>query len=178
MAKAGKNLSTLLDGLRALDLPPEIMRALTPAGMQALAAVDPAKLPGADLTRILQGLAGAQIDITRQVAEFVAKHPQYFTRPLDVLAKLDEANRHPETSTTTDTVEDKRPALERAVQGRLSKGDRPGRSATWQRFCDNVRDDCGAEAWVTRSRERSPARGYGDKSIKRIVDRLRDKRDK
>jgi hypothetical protein len=92
----------LLRGLKALDLPPEIVRALSPAGMQALAAIDPGKLPGADLTRILQGLVGTQIDpaITRQVAELVAKHPQYFTGPLDVLAKI-EAGDHSSTTSTT-----------------------------------------------------------------------------
>jgi hypothetical protein len=173
VAKADRNLSTLLAGLKALDLPPETVQALNSHLSRISAAA--AAGPSTDLTRILASIDPA---IVRPVTELLAKHPKLFTSQLDVLAKTDEANQHPETSTTTDAVEDERPALERAVQRRLSKGDRPAHTVTWQRFCDNVRDDCGTEAWVTRSKERSAARGYGDKSIKRIVERLRDKQDK
>lgn len=168
MAKADRNLSTLLRGLKALDLPPETIQALNSHLSRVSAAVGLSRVPGADFTRILATIDPAKI---HPIAELLAQHPKLFASPLDVLARLDEARA--ETS-TTDAVEDKRPALKRAVQGRLSKGERPGLTVSWKLFCNNVRSDC-QKAWDTRDK---PARGYGDKSIRRVVDGLSDKRDK
>lgn len=58
----------------------------------------------------------------------------------------------------------KRDVLRRAVQTRLHRGEMPGRNSPWKTFCDNVRDDC--DGW---SKGRKPMRGYGDKTIGRIV---------
>jgi hypothetical protein len=58
-----------------------------------------------------------------------------------------------------------------AIKERIAAGYRPGVKEQWKRFCDNVRESIGVE---------ESDRGYGDKSIERIVNELRksDKSDK
>jgi len=59
------------------------------------------------------------------------------------------------------------PLLVAAIKKRLKAGHRPGTGGNeqWDRFCDEVRKDCGKEA---------TDRGYGDKTITRIVDELNE----
>ena len=59
------------------------------------------------------------------------------------------------------------PLLVAAVKNRLEAGHRPGMGGNeqWERFCDEVR----------KAREKKATdRGYGDKTIKRIVDELNE----
>jgi hypothetical protein len=60
------------------------------------------------------------------------------------------------------------PELVTVVEKRLNAGHRPGKGGNeqWERFCDQVRKDCGKKA---------TDRGYGDRTIKRIVKLLKDK---
>jgi hypothetical protein len=50
-----------------------------------------------------------------------------------------------------------------AVRTRIASDHRPGVNEPWDRFCDKVRESCGAKA---------DDRGFGDKTIKRIVGEL------
>ena len=65
------------------------------------------------------------------------------------------------------------PVLVAAVKNRLNNGHRPGAGGDeqWDRFCDEVRKVC---------KKKATDRGYGDKTIKRIVATLnrQDKQDK
>jgi hypothetical protein len=58
--------------------------------------------------------------------------------------------------------------LQRAIQHRLDAGVVPGKTMKWGEFCDQIRDDCGG--WKD-GRRQEQARGYGDKTIKRAVER-------
>jgi hypothetical protein len=68
-------------------------------------------------------------------------------------------------------LKEKDQKLRDAINKRLAAGDRPGRNVQWERFCDEVRKICGAEA---------TDRGFGDRSIKRLYNRIskQDKSDK
>jgi hypothetical protein len=55
------------------------------------------------------------------------------------------------------------------IKHRLTAGDKPGTTIQWKEFCDLVRDGC--DGWVGLQKRR-PKRGFGDKSIKRIVTKL------
>ena len=48
----------------------------------------------------------------------------------------------------------------------LKEGKQPGSTILWKAFCDDVRDRC--EGWKDR-KHRVPKRGFGEKTIKRIV---------
>ena len=74
-----------------------------------------------------------------------------------------EPQQQPETKRET-----LRHLLETAIAKQLSAGKLPGTGGTesWDPFCDSVRDDC--DGWKDR-RKRKPKRGYGDRTIKRLV---------
>ena len=65
-----------------------------------------------------------------------------------------------------------RNALKVAIARRISDGEVPGDTIGWDRFCGDIRDDC--NGWVKTGGKRKPARGFGDKTIKRAVAELRD----
>jgi hypothetical protein len=60
------------------------------------------------------------------------------------------------------------PPLMAAVEKGLKAGHQPARGGNvqWERFCDDVRKDCG---------KNRADRGYGDRTIKRIVDALKER---
>jgi hypothetical protein len=74
-----------------------------------------------------------------------------------------ELQQQPETKRETP-----RHLLETAIAKQLRTGELPGTGGTvsWDRFCDSVREDC--DGWKDR-RKRKPKRGYGDRTIKRLV---------
>jgi hypothetical protein len=183
MAKAGKNLSTLLRGLTALDLPPETLQALDSYISRIPAAAAGA---GADATsRLVGNLRGrgirddeiarmfAAIDPANQpAAAALAKHPELaelFAGPSSVWAKIEAAIQ---CSEAPDTADKELSPLKHAVKKRLDMGKTPGRNETWPLFYHAVRTDCGPEAW-TDSKRQKPARGYGDRTIERIVQSLK-----
>jgi hypothetical protein len=61
------------------------------------------------------------------------------------------------------------PELRAAIEAALKTLGRPGREAPWGRFCDYVRSECHVAA---------KARGYGDKSIQRIMRAIAAEQDK
>jgi hypothetical protein len=67
-------------------------------------------------------------------------------------------------------------ALAAAIKKRLSAGEEPGVTVQWNQFCDAIRD--AADGWADPKKTKLK-RGYGDKTIKRIVAQVRmDKQDK
>jgi len=56
-----------------------------------------------------------------------------------------------------------------AVENRLKAGHQPGGNEQWDRFCDEVRSAC---------KKKATDRGYGDKTIKRIVRTIRTRQNK
>jgi hypothetical protein len=59
------------------------------------------------------------------------------------------------------------PTLEEAVAERLLAGYRPGVNEQWKPFCDKVRE---------RAKVANTDRGCGDKSVQRIVRRVKEQR--
>jgi hypothetical protein len=57
--------------------------------------------------------------------------------------------------------------LEAAISRRLEANEQPGITVPWALFCHSVRCDC--DGFVDPEKKRQPKRGYGDKSIQRIV---------
>jgi hypothetical protein len=169
MAKAAGILSTLLDRLRALGLPPETLEALNSHFSRLpAAAAGLSKVPNEDdLARLLASVDPVSIDPTKiaPVAELLAKH-----NPLEIVARIEAGDYSPASTSDTAKLSS---ALERAVKKRLGMGEDPGKTVPWNRFCDNIRDECGAKAWIGDRKKRKPARGYGDRTIRRIVERLK-----
>jgi hypothetical protein len=58
-----------------------------------------------------------------------------------------------------------------AIRKRLENGERPGSTVTWDRFCDAIRDDCGAR--IGNPSKRKFRRGYSDRWIKQSVGELK-----
>jgi hypothetical protein len=54
------------------------------------------------------------------------------------------------------------------IRRRLRAGEAPGKNTPWKEFCDGVRDRC--RGWKKKG---VPARRFGDKQIKRMVDAIR-----
>lgn len=65
-----------------------------------------------------------------------------------------------QSRTDTKAASIKHRDLADVVKARIASGHRPGVNEPWDRFCDQVRESCGAKA---------NDRGFGDKTIKRIV---------
>jgi hypothetical protein len=120
--------------------------------------------------------AALPADEERRVLEDV-KGPMFFSAVLsltqaektrrtirkEVQAALDYQRRH--------TRSRKKPTeLVTAISKRLAAGEEPGSTVQWNSFCDSVRDDCAG--WAD-TKNRTPKRGFSDKSIKRIVERKR-----
>jgi hypothetical protein len=166
MAKAKKPYSTLLEILQGGG------GVASPEAMQAFAALDPVKLPNADLTpkinRTLAELCAKHPDyfsgtqINRVLAELVAKHPDYFAGPLGFLVRIDDQADVPATDTNLPLT------LEQAIKACLQNGKRP---CGWRPFCKRVRDKIGEKAWLDRKANK-PARGYGDRTIKRAMQEM------
>jgi hypothetical protein len=58
--------------------------------------------------------------------------------------------------------------LAAVISRRLAANEQPGTNVQWQTFCDSVRNDC--NGWAdSNSKLKIPKRGFGDKSIQRIV---------
>jgi hypothetical protein len=77
----------------------------------------------------------------------------------------------PAAAEKPDSVESERATnalLVDAVTGALRTVGTPGKTVQWQRFCDHVRRECKATAQT---------RGYGDRSIQRLVKRIEAGRD-
>jgi hypothetical protein len=56
--------------------------------------------------------------------------------------------------------------LAAVISRRLEANEQPGTNVPWKLFCDSVRADC--DGWAD-SKQNKPKRGFGDKSIERIV---------
>ena len=63
-------------------------------------------------------------------------------------------------------------AFDIVIKKRLQNGDVPGSTIKWKQFCDELRNEC--DGW-TDVKKAKPKRGYGDKSIQRIVNAIRRK---
>jgi hypothetical protein len=74
-----------------------------------------------------------------------------------------------ELGTSDLNVEKLDPKLSNAIRN-LLKTEQPGRTIQWNAFCDKVRDNC--DGWKDRKNCVSK-RGFGDKTIKRVVKSLR-----
>jgi hypothetical protein len=57
--------------------------------------------------------------------------------------------------------------LASAIKNKLGQGLIPGNTITWALFCADVRDD--ADGWINK-RDGKPKRGFGDRTIRRIVE--------
>jgi len=66
--------------------------------------------------------------------------------------------------------------LEDAISGRLEAGEQPGSNVPWASFCHLVRCDC--DGFVDPEKKKESKRGYGDRTIKRIVKQKRLQRPK
>jgi hypothetical protein len=86
------------------------------------------------------------------------------------LLNLDDVHRlWPKKTTTPAERDTPEPlSLEDAVRGRLTAGHRPGKGGNeqWERFCDEVRKRVG---------KKQEDRGYGDKTIQRIVRKINNR---
>lgn len=60
------------------------------------------------------------------------------------------------------------------IRDRLLGRDDPGQNISWKEFCDAVRDAAGG--WVADKHDGRTRRGFSDKTIRRIVYRIRDNR--
>jgi hypothetical protein len=76
----------------------------------------------------------------------------------------------PGSETTAEPTPGLPTALRTAIARRLRHGERPGDTVLWKEFCVSVRDEC--DGWADAKRKR-PKRGFGDKSIQRLVLELR-----
>jgi hypothetical protein len=84
-------------------------------------------------------------------------------------AALEEEKRRnsaTEELQTNEYLEKKFTPLEAAISRRLEAKEHPGMTVPWALFCHSVRCDC--DGFVDPGK-RKPKRGYGDKTIQRIV---------
>ena len=87
-----------------------------------------------------------------------------------VQAALEEVQRR---NSAADELPSNKPSpkkftlLEAAISRRLEANEQPGITVPWASFCHSVRCDC--DGFVDPEKKRQPKRGYGDKSIQRIV---------
>ena len=88
--------------------------------------------------------------------------PKFLNGPVHQLIGVVRIERQQPSLDPRDPLAGYQPDLVVAVKNRLNAGHRPGAGGNeqWERFCDEVRKDCGKE---------KADRGYSDKTIKRIV---------
>jgi hypothetical protein len=86
-----------------------------------------------------------------------------------VQAALEEEKRHAVTDELppNESLRKKFTPLEAAISRRLEANEQPGIIVSWASFCHSVRCDC--DGFVDPKKKEKPKRGYGERTIQRIV---------
>ena len=121
-------------------------------------AMPGAALPPEEERRVLEDLKGPMF-LRAEVRLTEAEKTRRTIRS-EVQAALDNERRR--TSSRKKTT-----ALVTVISKRLAAGEEPGRTVQWNTFCNSVRNDC--DGWAN-PKKTVPERGFGDKSIKRVVE--------
>ena len=98
-----------------------------------------------------------------EVSSSIKRTPVDRTAPK---ALTNDRSEPPPTAAATDRSNDDRPLIA-AIRTRLNRGDRPGSTVKWDKFCQDIRKDC--DAFIGNPKNEEFKRGFSDDTIKRVA---------